>query len=34
VLTDVARNWKRHDLDVMVRYSPLIEVLLEDQEAA
>jgi deazaflavin-dependent oxidoreductase (nitroreductase family) len=26
VLAGVARNWKRKDLDVMVRYSPLIEV--------
>jgi deazaflavin-dependent oxidoreductase (nitroreductase family) len=34
VLTDVARNWKRKDVDVMVRYSPLIEVLLDDQKAA
>lgn len=26
VLEHVARAWKRHDLDYMVRYSPLIEV--------
>ena len=26
VLAQVARNWKRTDLDEMVRYSPLIEV--------
>jgi len=26
VLAGVARNWRRKDLDVMVRYSPLIEV--------
>ena len=26
VLAGVARNWRRNDLDVMVRYSPLIEV--------
>jgi deazaflavin-dependent oxidoreductase (nitroreductase family) len=26
VLAGVARNWKRKDLEVMVRYSPLIEV--------
>ena len=26
VLAQVARNWRRNDLDAMVRYSPLIEV--------
>jgi deazaflavin-dependent oxidoreductase (nitroreductase family) len=26
ILPHVARNWKRDDVDVMVRYSPLIEV--------
>ncbi len=26
VLSGVARNWRRNDLEVMVRYSPLIEV--------
>jgi len=26
VLEQVARNWKRDDVDVMVQYSPLIEV--------
>ena len=26
VLPHVARNWRRNDVDVMVRYSPLIEV--------
>lgn len=26
VLDQVARNWRRADVDVMVRYSPLIEV--------
>jgi deazaflavin-dependent oxidoreductase (nitroreductase family) len=26
VLPYVARNWRRNDLDAMVRYSPLIEV--------
>jgi deazaflavin-dependent oxidoreductase (nitroreductase family) len=26
VLAHVARNWRRNDLDQMVRYSPLIEV--------
>ena len=30
VLPAVARNWKRNDLDAMVRYSPLIEVTLDD----
>jgi deazaflavin-dependent oxidoreductase (nitroreductase family) len=29
LLPHVARAWKRHDLDRMVRYSPLIEVTLE-----
>ncbi len=33
VLTQVARNWKRTDVDNMVQYSPLIEVTLEDQAA-
>ncbi len=33
VLTQVARNWKRKDVDTMVQYSPLIEVTLEDQAA-
>ena len=33
VLTQVARNWKRNDVDTMVQYSPLIEVTLEDQAA-
>lgn len=26
VLPQVARNWRRNDVDVMVRYSPLVEV--------
>ena len=26
VLASVARNWRRNDLDTMVRYSPLVEV--------
>ena len=30
VLTDVARNWRRNDVETMVRYSPLIEVTIED----
>src|SRR4051794_8192389 len=29
VLPHVARAWKRNDLDAMVRYSPLIEVILD-----
>ncbi|HET9847761.1 MAG TPA: nitroreductase family deazaflavin-dependent oxidoreductase [Candidatus Dormibacteraeota bacterium] len=28
VLEGVARHWNRHDVDVMVQYSPLIEVTL------
>ena len=28
VLEGVARHWKRDDVDTMVQYSPLIEVLL------
>jgi deazaflavin-dependent oxidoreductase (nitroreductase family) len=28
ILEHVARNWKRPDVDVMVQYSPLIEVKL------
>ena len=30
VLTEVARNWKRDDLEEMVRDSPLIEVTIDD----
>jgi deazaflavin-dependent oxidoreductase (nitroreductase family) len=29
ILISVARNWKRNDVDVMVRQSPLIEVTLD-----
>jgi deazaflavin-dependent oxidoreductase (nitroreductase family) len=29
VLASVARNWKRNDLETMVRQSPLIEVIFE-----
>ena len=29
ILPHVARAWKRNDVDAMVRYSPLIEVILE-----
>jgi deazaflavin-dependent oxidoreductase (nitroreductase family) len=28
VLTHVARNWNRDDVDTMVRYSPLIEAMI------
>ncbi len=33
VLSQVARNWRRSDVDTMVQYSPLIEVTLEDHAA-
>jgi deazaflavin-dependent oxidoreductase (nitroreductase family) len=33
ILTQVARNWRRSDVDTMVRYSPLIEATLEDRAA-
>jgi deazaflavin-dependent oxidoreductase (nitroreductase family) len=33
ILTHVARTWGRGDVDTMVRYSPLIEVTLEDRAA-
>jgi deazaflavin-dependent oxidoreductase (nitroreductase family) len=33
ILAHVARNWRRADLDTMVRYSPLIEVIPEDLAA-
>ncbi len=33
VLTDVAGVWTNQDLEEMVRYSPLIEVMLEDLAA-
>ncbi len=33
VLTQVARNWKRNDVDVMVDQSPLIEVTVDDRAA-
>ena len=29
ILPHVARAWRRNDLDAMVRYSPLIEVMLD-----
>jgi len=29
ILPEIARIWKRNDIDQMVRYSPLIEVTLE-----
>ena len=34
LLAHVARNWGRDDLEVMVRYSPLIEIVLDDREIA
>ncbi len=34
LLAHVARTWGRDDLDVMVRDSPLIEVVLDDPAAA
>jgi deazaflavin-dependent oxidoreductase (nitroreductase family) len=33
VLTHVARTWRRNDVETMVRYSPLIEVKIEDLAA-
>ncbi|GAC1482902.1 MAG: hypothetical protein PVSMB9_08700 [Candidatus Dormibacteria bacterium] len=33
VLTEVAKNWKRNDVDVMVKQSPLIEVTPDDKAA-
>jgi deazaflavin-dependent oxidoreductase (nitroreductase family) len=30
ILPHIARNWRRTDLDAMVRYSPLIEVTFPD----
>jgi deazaflavin-dependent oxidoreductase (nitroreductase family) len=32
ILTHVARNWNRKDLDTMMVYSPLIEVILDDPD--
>lgn len=29
ILEGVARNWKRNDVDVMVQYSPLVEVTIK-----
>jgi hypothetical protein len=34
LLGHVARAWGRDDLEVMVRYSPLIEIVLDDREIA
>ena len=31
VLAGVARNWRRNDLETMVRYSPLVEVTFGDE---
>jgi deazaflavin-dependent oxidoreductase (nitroreductase family) len=33
VLADVARAWRRTDVDAMVRHSPLVEVTFEDRAA-
>ena len=33
ILPAIARNWRRNDLEVMVQYSPLIEVTLDDLAA-
>ena len=33
VLTHVARAWRRDDVETMVRYSPLVEVTLDDLAA-
>jgi deazaflavin-dependent oxidoreductase (nitroreductase family) len=33
VLIHVARTWRRNDVETMVRYSPLIEVKIEDLAA-
>ena len=30
ILTHVARTWRRPDVETMVRYSPLIEVTIDD----
>jgi deazaflavin-dependent oxidoreductase (nitroreductase family) len=34
LLASVARTWGRDDVEVMVRYSPLIEVVLDDRAVA
>ncbi|HEY7522407.1 MAG TPA: nitroreductase/quinone reductase family protein [Candidatus Limnocylindrales bacterium] len=31
VLAEIARRWRRTDVDTMVAYSPLIEVLIDDR---
>jgi deazaflavin-dependent oxidoreductase (nitroreductase family) len=33
ILQDIARTWRRDDVDTMVRYSPLIEVTVDDLAA-
>jgi deazaflavin-dependent oxidoreductase (nitroreductase family) len=33
ILAQIARIWKRNDVDIMVRYSPLIEVMIDDRAA-
>jgi deazaflavin-dependent oxidoreductase (nitroreductase family) len=34
LLAHVARTWGRDDLEAMVRYSPLIEIILDDRAIA
>jgi deazaflavin-dependent oxidoreductase (nitroreductase family) len=34
VLSYIARIWRRDDIDAMVAHSPLIEVMLDEEEAA
>ncbi len=34
LLAHVARTWGRDDVEVMLRYSPLIEVILDDRAVA
>jgi deazaflavin-dependent oxidoreductase (nitroreductase family) len=34
LLAHIARAWGRDDLEVMVRYSPLIEIVLDDRAIA
>jgi len=31
LMTAVARNWRRNDLEVMMRHSPLVEVIFDQQ---
>jgi hypothetical protein len=34
VLTEVARAWRRNDVETMVTYSPLVEVTIDDLRSA